>query len=90
MIIMNDAVKYREKYGKNKKLTPLQAIKWQCGECFGYCENWRQEVKGCTYKECTLYPWRSGKSGQKRTLSDAQRKALSDRLKSYKKIEPVN
>jgi len=61
-----------------KNLTPLKAIREKCGEC----SNWNvKEIRECPITDCALYCFRSGKSGNKRDLSDEQRKALSERFK---------
>lgn len=42
---------------KNKKLTPLRAIKKHCLECSGFE---KKEVRECAIKECVLFPFRQG------------------------------
>lgn len=42
-----------------KELTPRLAIKYQCWECMGH--NWL-EVKHCTSKTCSLFPFRHGEA----------------------------
>lgn len=70
---------FRTKDGETtKKITALQAIKAHCMECLG----WKyQEVVGCTSQKCALYPYRLGKTGQKRELTEEQRRALRERFK---------
>lgn len=60
-------------------MTPLQAIKQFCFLCSG--EN-RAEVKRCTSPKCPLYPYRTGKSGAKREMTDEQRAAAAERLRA--------
>lgn len=65
-------------YKITKKLTPLQAIRQNCMECSGFQYS---VVADCHIEHCPLWPFRSGKSGMKRDLSDEQKKAMSDRMK---------
>ena len=63
---------------ETKTLSPLQAIRQKCLEC----SNWSStEVSKCNVKDCAIYPYRSGKSGKVRTLTETQRKVLSKRMK---------
>ncbi len=43
---------------KNISITPLKAIRYQCLECVCWSAS---EVKRCTSKICSLYPYRFGK-----------------------------
>ena len=65
-------------YEVTKNLTPIKAIRENCYNCAGF--NYA-EVKRCGIKTCPLYPFRMGKTGTKRNLSDEQKKVLSDRMK---------
>jgi hypothetical protein len=52
----------------SRKLNPVQAIRQQCRECYGFCENVAQEIKDCPSEMCPLYPFRFGKDpGVRRT-----------------------
>lgn len=43
--------------GKEKRLTPIKAIRAKCLECSGDSVN---EVKLCVIPDCPLYPYRLG------------------------------
>lgn len=46
-----------------KELTPMKAIREKCLECV----NWSaKEVRECPIKTCSLWIYRSGKTGNKR------------------------
>lgn len=57
---------------KNKKSTPLRAIRQQCLDC---CGGSAKEVKNCTGKECSLYYYRFGRNPhrKKRALTEEQK-----------------
>lgn len=57
---------------------PVKAIREKCLDC---CCGSSHEVRLCTCTDCSLYPFRFGKNPyrSKRTLTDAQRIALSRR-----------
>ena len=64
------------------KQTPLQAIKKFCYECSGE-DN--KEVEMCPSKKCPLYIYRNGKDPKlKKTLTEAEKAKLKDRLKGSK------
>lgn len=42
---------------KEKKLTPIKAIRQKCLDC---CNNQCKEVRYCPIKSCALYPYRMG------------------------------
>jgi hypothetical protein len=62
-------------------MTPIQAIREKCKDCM--CGQ-ISEIKLCPITECSLYPFRMGKNPNigKRELSDEQRAAMSERMKS--------
>lgn len=72
-------------YKVTKKLTPLQAIRQNCMECSGFQYS---VVADCHIIHCPLWPFRSGKSGMKKDLSDEQKKAMSDRMKKLHTKKP--
>jgi len=53
--------KIKDKTGKiiGVNLTPLRAIRLQCLECLAYSA---KEVRNCTNKHCSLYPYRLGRN----------------------------
>jgi hypothetical protein len=55
----------------------LKAIKSRCRDCSGGCP---AEVKACKFTECSLHPYRLGRSGRK--LSEAQKEAAADRARA--------
>jgi len=58
--------------------SPLKAIREKCLDCNGTS----LEVKLCPCTDCALHPFRFGKNPfNKRTLTDEQRKAASERMK---------
>jgi hypothetical protein len=59
--------------------TPMKAIRAKCIDC---CAGQRSEVEQCGAVNCPLYPYRLGKSPNRkpRQLTDEQRKAVADRL----------
>ena len=59
--------------------SPLKAIREKCLDC-NYTSN---EVKLCPCTDCPLWPFRFGKNPySKRKLTDEQRQAAADRLKT--------
>jgi len=66
-----------------KKISALQAVKYFCRECMGFNA---AEVRRCTAPHCPLYPYRNGKTGMTRDLTDEQRQALSERVKTIQKM----
>lgn len=68
---------------KNKILSPLRAIKQQCLDC---CGSSIKEVRNCTAKDCSLYPYRFGKNlyRKKKILTEEQKKEISKILKGTK------
>lgn len=64
---------------ETKNINAMQAIKAQCLEC---CNWQRQEVVECSSPLCSLWPFRLGKTGSKRVLTEDQRGALRDRMKA--------
>jgi len=62
-------------YGKtaSRKLSPTQAIRQQCRECYGFCENVSQEISDCPSELCSLWPFRFGKDpGVRRTAKQRE------------------
>ena len=71
MAILHRYVTKKEHTTKN--VTPLQMIRQKCLEC----SNWQpSEVRLCPIPDCALYPFRFGKSGLTRTLTEEQKKNL--------------
>jgi len=59
--------------------TPLSAIKVFCVDCLG---GQPKLVKGCTSKNCPLWPYRTGhNTNSKRTMTEEQRQMAAERLK---------
>ena len=57
--------------------TPLSAIKAFCVDCLG---GQPKLVKGCTSKNCPLYPYRTGhNTNSKRTMTEEQRQMAAER-----------
>lgn len=71
---------------EEKMLSPLKTIRAYCVHCC--CES-ANEVKLCGAKDCKLYPYRFGKSVNRkpRILTDEQRKVLSDRLQKARNTQ---
>ena len=59
--------------------SPLKRIRQYCLQCSGDSAN---EVKDCPIKSCPLYDLRFGKSGRTRSMTDEQKQAAAERLKS--------
>lgn len=59
--------------------SPLKRIRQYCLQCSGDSAN---EVKNCIIKTCPLYDLRFGKSGRTRSMTDEQKQAAAERLKS--------
>lgn len=65
--------------------TPLSAIKAFCVDCLG---GQAKLVKGCTSKNCPLWPYRTGhNTNSKRTMTDEQRRAAAERLKKAREAK---
>lgn len=59
--------------------TPLSAIKVFCVDCLG---GQPKLVKGCTSKNCPLWPYRTGhNTNSKRTMTEEQRQMAAEWLK---------
>ena len=59
--------------------SPLKAIRAKCLDCT--CGQ-ASEVKNCQIERCPLWPYRMGKSGRTRTMTDEQKQAAAERMKS--------
>lgn len=59
--------------------SPLKAIRAKCLDCT--CGQ-ASEVKNCQIKQCSLWEYRFGKSGRTRSMTDEQKQAAAERLKS--------
>lgn len=59
--------------------SPLKAIRAKCLDC---CCGQASEVKNCQIKQCPLWEYRFGKSGRTRQMTDEQKQAAAERLKS--------
>lgn len=65
--------------------TPLSAIKVFCIDCLG---GQPKLVKGCTSKNCPLYPYRTGhNTDSKRTMTEEQRQMATERLKKAREAK---
>lgn len=62
-----------------KILTPLRAIRTKCIDCSAGS---MKEVRECVMLDCPLYPYRLGKSPNRkpRILTDDEREALRQRM----------
>ena len=62
-----------------KILTPLRAIRAKCVNCSAWS---MKEVRECVMLDCPLYPYRLGKSPNRkpRILTDEEREALRQRM----------
>lgn len=62
-----------------KILTPLRAIRAKCIDCSAGS---MKEVRECVMLDCPLYPYRLGKSPNRkpRILTDEEREALRQRM----------
>ena len=62
-----------------KILTPLRAIRAKCIDCSAWS---MKEVRECVMLDCPLYPYRLGKSPNRkpRILTDEEREALLQRM----------
>ena len=73
-----------------EKISPLKAIKQFCFEC---CGESTAEVKRCTGKTCSLYPFRFGKnpfSQRNSNMTEERRKAAAERFKKYRENKGEN
>ena len=67
-----------------KQVTALKMIRQKCLEC----SNWSSsEVRKCPIPDCALYPFRLGKSGTKRTLTEEQKEASRKRLEAARRLK---
>lgn len=65
--------------------TPLSAIKEFCVSCLG---GQPRLVKGCTAKNCPLYPYRTGhNTNSKRTMTEEQRQKAAERLRQAREAK---
>lgn len=65
--------------------TPLSAIKAFCIDCLG---GQPKLVKGCTSKNCPLWPYRTGhNTNSKRTMTEEQRQLAAERLKKAREAK---
>lgn len=65
--------------------TPLSAIKAFCVDCLG---RHPKLVKGCTSKNCPLYPYRTGhNTNSKRAMTEEQRQMAAERLKKAREAK---
>lgn len=62
-----------------KNVTALKAIRAKCLDCSGGSS---EEVRQCVIPDCPLYPFRLGKSPNRkpREYTEEQRKAMAERL----------
>lgn len=63
------------------KLTPLKSIRAKCLDC---CCGQSAEIKNCTVEKCPLYPYRLGKTGRTRTMTEEQKAAFVERVQRGK------
>ena len=63
-----------------KVLTPLKAMRAKCLDC---CCGSAKEVQLCPCTDCSLYPYRLGRSPtiKKRELTEEQRDVLRERMR---------
>lgn len=61
------------------ELSPLKRIRQYCLQCSGDSPG---EVKNCPIKTCPLYDLRLGKTRRTRSMTDEQKQAAAERLKS--------
>lgn len=68
-----------DKNEDQKILTPLRAIRAKCIDCSAGS---MKEVRECVMLDCPLYPYRLGKSPNRkpRILTDEEREALRQRM----------
>lgn len=59
--------------------SPLKSIRAKCLDC---CCGQVSEVKNCQIEQCALWKYRMGKSGRTRTMTDEQKLAAAERMKS--------
>ena len=59
--------------------SPLKAIREKCLDCTCGQAN---EVKNCQIEKCPLWKYRMGKSGRTRSMTEEQKQAAAERLKS--------
>ena len=65
--------------------TPLSAIKAFCVDCLG---GQPKLVKGCTSKNCPLWPYRTGhNTNSKRTMTEERRQMAAERLKKAREAK---
>jgi len=67
----------------DEKLSPLKSIRKYCLECC--CESFN-EVKLCPKKDCVLYRYRLGKSGNSKNLTEEQKEATRKRLAKWREM----
>lgn len=59
--------------------SPLKRIRQYCLQCSGDSQS---EVKNCPIQSYPLYELRFGRSGRTRSMTDEQKQATAERLKS--------
>jgi len=72
-----------DKYTGKKITTPLKAIHEKCYNCSGFQWN---EVRQCTVYDCTLYPFRFGKSPYRnpKKMTEEERQEKVERMKNIR------
>lgn len=70
---------------ENKITSPLKAIRAFCLDC---CGDNREEVANCLSPKCPLFEFRFGKNPyNKKTLTEEQRQAASERMKRAREVK---
>lgn len=79
----------KQRNGKPKSTSPLEAIKDFCMECCGYQ---RDEVKTCSAPMCPLYEFRLGKNPYRKTkdYTEEELEKLRERVKKARESKKEN
>jgi len=67
----------RSKSGGTKEvlLTPIKAIRYQCLECMGWSA---LDVRNCSGKFCSLYPYRLGTNPERKGIGNSSAKSPAE------------
>lgn len=63
--MIKHTIKLKDGGTKEVSLTPIKAIRHQCLECLGWSA---YEIKRCTGKLCSLYPYRLGTNPERKGI----------------------
>ena len=65
-----------------RKFSPLQAIRYNCRECYGMSPQWVEEIRECPSEMCPLYPFRMGKDPGRKPASAKKRESARKSMRN--------